>query len=514
MNNARMNKSAVSSFRAEMRRVVLFSTLVAAIALLQPALASAARPLETSVLQYPTAVFDGPERDLAFARVRGAGSPYVKLLLHWRSIAPDPRPAGFNADDPASPHYDWRSFDEKILLARAHGLRPIVMVLYAPRWAEGRGDSRFPGTARPDPSALAQFLRAAARRYNGNFQPDPYSDVLPAVRHWTIWNEPNLRLYVTPQAEGGRLVAPGWYRSMVNASSAAIRGVNAGNVIIAGGTAPFGGRLALTGNVGPLRFMRAMLCLTTRLRPKAGCPASNFDVWDHHPYTSGGPRHRAFARDDVSLGDLPEMRRVLRAAIRYGKIRSPRSIRFWVGEFGWDTRPPDPTGVPARTHARWVAEAMYRMWRVGVSHVTWLQLTDNPFPADRYQSGLYYRRAGGFAAHRAKPALRAFRFPFVALPSGRRVNVWGRTPCGPPWPSCGSPTRVIVQRRASGGWSRVRTLRTNRHGIFRASLRVPRGRTYRARLTSGTRAAALGFRAVPTRDRPGHPFGCGGGVPC
>jgi hypothetical protein len=497
-----------------MRRGLAIAASVGAVALAQPALGLAARPLEASVLQWPTSTFEGSDAPLAFARVRGAGATYVKLVLTWSQVAPESRPAAFDADDPASPHYDWRAFDAKVRLAHASGLKPIVMVVYAPRWAEGQGDGGPAGTARPSPAEFARFARAAALRYNGNFQPDPYAEALPAVRHWTLWNEPNLRIYLTPQAAGSRLISPSWYRAMVNASTPAIREVSSANVVIAGGTAPFGGRLALTGNMGPLRFMREMLCLTTRLRPKPGCPASNFDVWDHHPYTSGGPRHHAFMRDDVSIGDLPEMRRVLRAAIRHGKIRSPRSIRFWVGEFGWDTRPPDPTGVPARTHARWVAEAMYRMWRVGVSHVTWLQLTDNPFPADRYQSGLYYRRAGGFAAHRAKPALRAFRFPFVALPSGRRVNIWGRTPCGQPWPSCGSPTRVAVQRRTSGGWRTVTTLRTSRYGVFRARLRTPVGRTYRARLTSGTRAAALGFRAVPTRDRPGHPFGCGGGAPC
>ena len=55
------------------------------------------------------------------------------------------------------------------------------MLYDAPAWAEGpRRPSNAPrGTWRPDPVALGQFAEAAARRY-------------PQIRHWQVWNEPNL----------------------------------------------------------------------------------------------------------------------------------------------------------------------------------------------------------------------------------------------------------------------------------------------------------------------------------
>lgn len=106
--------------------------------------------------------------------------------------------------------------------------------------------------------------------------------------------------------------------------------------------------------------MRELLCLSPSLRPTCSAE-TRFDVWSHHRYTSGGPTHQAVLRDDVSLGDLPEMRRVLDAAMRAGHVRSAGKPRFRVTEFSWDSSPPDPNGVPTALHTRWVAEALYRM---------------------------------------------------------------------------------------------------------------------------------------------------------
>ena len=41
-------------------------------------------------------------------------------------------------------------------------------------------------------------------------------------------------------------------------------------------------------------------------------------------------------------------------------------MRFVVTEFSWDTKPPDKTAVPMKLHERWVSEALYRMYQVGI----------------------------------------------------------------------------------------------------------------------------------------------------
>ena len=462
--------------------------------------ASAAGPLYTALTDQET--FSGPEAELAFSRVRASGATMVRLTLHWDAVAPR---GPVEPGNPADPVYRWDDFDRKVRLALARGLQPIVQISRAPVWAQGRGSSdarpsaadRAQGAFRPDPVAFGQFAKAAATRFSGRFAN------LPRLRYWQAWNEPNANVYLAPQFVRGRAASPAWYRQMVNRFAAAVHGVRRDNVVVAGGLSPFTVNMRGTVVIGPLRFMRELLCLSAAARPRPTCrDRAQFDVWAHHPYTSGGPTHHAFNPDDVSLGDLPEMRRLLDAAKRAGKIVSRGRPGFWVTEFGWDTKPPDRgQAVPLRLHGRWVAEALYRMWKAGVNVVTWLQLRDGPYPDDPYQSGLYFRGGASLRADRAKPALTAFRFPFVAFRERNSVLIWGRTPSG-------VAGRVAVEARAKTGWRRLALLRTNRHGIFSRRFAVEmRTGHLRARLLGSRRATALPFSLTRPPDRFVRPFG-------
>ena len=462
---------------------------LAALALAPSALASS---LETAVIQYPQSAFEGEDADTSFALVRDAGAGVVKLFVEWSRVAPT-RPA--TPADPAAPEYNWTSFDNRVTLAHRYRLEPLVMIGRAPLWASP-GD----GWARPDPDELALFAQAAATRYSGRFPaPAAPGGVLPRVRYWQVWNEPNLLAYLAPQYERGRLVSADRYRTMVNRFSAAVKGVDPANRVLAGGTGPF----RRIENSAPLTFMRRFLCLRPNLTRIRGCGPVEFDIWGHHPYTSGGPLHTAVSPNDVSLGDLPAMRRVLRAAVRRGTIRSS-AVAFWVDEFSWDTRPPDPGGIPPALHARWTAEALYRMWRAGVTLVAWFQLVDYPYTGrcgNPFQSGLYYY-AGNVANARAKHSLAAFRFPLVAFRKrGGRVFVWGRTPQS-------QPGRVVVEAKVGRRWRRLGTLRTSGGGIFsRRYRRAPSATAVRARFGA---SRSLSFSLKPVRDRFYNPFGVRG----
>jgi hypothetical protein len=248
--------------------------------------------------------------------------------------------------------------------------------------------------------------------------------------------------------------------------------------------------------------MRAMLCMSRGKRPRPTCGSkASFDVWSHHPYTSGGPNHSARLPDDAALGDLPEMRRLLRAAQRAGHIKARGRVGFWVTEFGWDTRGPDPGGVPLTRHARWVAEAMYRMWRSDVSLMVWFQLRDVVPAGDNwggtFQQGIYFNTTPLYRDERVKPVARVLRFPFVALPEGEGVALWGRTPRM-------RAGTVAVERRKGAKWVRAVTLHANAHGLFRRRLAGHRGALFRARSGSAT---SYPFKATRTRDVRVKPFG-------
>jgi hypothetical protein len=408
-------------------------------------------------------------------------------MLTWRRVATRKPAEPANPRDPA---YDWAAFDREIALAASHSLDPIVTVMSAPSWAEGAGRGAA-GSVRPDPVALGQFARAAASRYDGGFVAGS-GDVLPAVRHWQVWNEPNRAYFLSPQYVNGSLVAADWYRAMVNRFADAVHDVDRANVVVAGGLAPFG----RTGHAAPLQFMRDLVCMSRRPHRPVCRATTRFDAWSTHPYTSGGPARHAYRRDDVSIGDLPEMRRLLSAAVRDGRVVSTRKVDFWVTEFAWDSDPPDRYGVPTARHARWTAEALYRMWRSGVSVVTWFLTKDHPIGRSPYQSGLYT------AAGRRKRSLTAFRFPLVAFPSGNgRVLVWGRTP----W---GRPGTVVVEHKPAPAtrWRRIATVTANADGIFSRRFRISRRGSVRARLTDGT-ATALPFTVMRPRTCFVNAFG-------
>ncbi len=429
-----------------------------------------------------------------FERIRAAGAKYVEIRMFWSSVAPAgaTKPAGFQPKDPADPNYRWSYYDGRLRAAAAAGLKPRLVIASAPLWAEGSSHgSANSGTYKPSPSALAQFMTAAAHRYSGNFGD------LPRVRYWAIWNEPNLNNFLAPQTVKGKAVSPRWYRSMLNAAAGALHAVNSSNVVIGGETAPFGVGSKNRSATKPLVFMEKVLCIREKkvrnkktrkvsIVYKSACKKkTKFDIWSHHPYTQGGPTTKARLHGNVSLGDMGEMRAVLNAAIKAKHVVAKKRVRLWVTEFSWDSKPPDPKGVPIALETRWVAETLYRMWSSGVSLVSWFILRDQPRATSYWQSGLYYAGSGGISTDRAKPVLRAFRFPFVAYPEvvsekKSTVLLWGRTPTG-------KKAVVVIERKSHGKWKRVKVLKANRYGIFKGSIPKPaKTASLRARLSDNS----------------------------
>jgi hypothetical protein len=439
-----------------------------------PLAASSSHPLATAVVDGLIDAWE-PGSPLALKRIRGAGATFVRVDLYWENVAPA-RPQG-SAADPANPGYRWALIDRVVRGAVASGLTPIVTILGAPGWA--RPDPQW---LRPDPDALGMFAHAAARRYSGAFRG------LPHVRYWVVWNEPNLERFLTPQEENGEVTVTSWYRRMVNAVYDAVHSVRRDDFVVAGALAP-----NVQGAIPPLDFMWRILCVAPACSDRI-----RFDAWAVHPYTWGDPTHQPATPDGLSLGNLGKVRAMLRSAQQAGEIVAQSPVQLWVTEFGYDTKPPDPLAIPIKLQVRWTAQALYQMWRNGVSLVTWYLIRDLP-SSTPFQTGLYFT-GRTVAQDRPKPTLRAFRFPFVAFVGASGTSVWGRTP----W---GKPGIVLVQRLAVGTWRRVATLETDRYGIFQAVLafRSSEG-SMRARLVNGS-DSSVPFGLKPVPDKHIDPFG-------
>jgi hypothetical protein len=478
---------STSTARLPSAVAVLLAALASAAAIAGYSAAPAQAKAKASLRPLTTGVsYVYGNEPLEFEHVKSTGAKQALGLLRWWAVAPKTQPANWNPEDPADPHYNWKEIDAWVVNAVAAGIRPVLQVRGAPTWAQGCPEIEHDAPCKPDPAALEVFAKAAARRYSGHF------NGLPRVRYWQGLNEPNLSLFFQPQYEGSTPVSPLLYSKLINAFYAGIKSVDPSNLVIAAGLGP----IAVPGfTIGPMRFTRILLCMKGGRPPRplpGDCEGGvHFDIFDIHPYTSGGPSHEGGA-NDVELGDFEKLQTLLAAADRAGRIKGTfKRTPLWVIEFSWDSNPPDPGGLPMSIETQWTSEALYRAWKAGVENFFWFSLVDfEPEPSRPFdqtlQAGLFFW-APTLAAQQPKENLYAFRFPFLAFHRRNGLFVWGRTPS-----SSGGKVRIQVFSRDS--WRGVATLRADSHGMFATTLPTQYGRDKR------------GFARVTYRGEPSLPF--------
>jgi hypothetical protein len=409
-----------------------------------------------------------PERATWLQRALDARAEIIRVGVGWSGIAAA-RPQV--PSDPADPAYDWAGLDLTIRDVSDRGLQPLLTISSAPGYAEtGKRPPRAkPGSWKPNPKAVEAFGRAIATRYSG-----AYSG-LPRVRYFQLWNEPNLSLYLSPSYNGKRLVSAGLYRRMLNAFYRGVKSVHPDNQVITGGTAPYGDSPGGK-RVRPMIFWRSVLCVRRdghRYRRARRCgERAHFDVLAHHPInTAGGPTRSAVNRDDVSTPDMGVLRRALRAAEHLHTVAGRRHHQLWATEIWWESNPPDTVdGVPLETHARYVEQALYVLWKQGVKVVVNLLVRDGPYdpsdPGDSVEAGLFFHDGS------QKPAYEAFRFPFVADRLSRgKLRVWGKSP---------SDGNLVIERRGERGWEGVESLPAHPGGVFVTTLALRGAQELRA----------------------------------
>lgn len=456
-----------------------------------PFAAAAGRPLVTGI-----ASLEGQYDPISLGHTKATGAQLVRVTVQWRGVAPSARPPVWQPEDPGDPNYNWTEPDLALTRVIDAGLTPVLLVDGPPTWALGcQPPAAVPGAVcDPDPTALASFATAAAHRYSGHF------GGLPRVRYWQGLNEPNLGLFFQPLFVQNRPASPALYRKLINAFYFAVKSGNQSNLVVAAGLGPIA---RPHWAIGPMRFTRELLCMAGRRDPHPApgtCEGGvHFDIFDIHPYTTGSPIHTGYA-DDVELGDLPELRELLEVADRAGRIKgSFNNTSIWNTEFSWDSKPPDPGGLPMNILSRWTAEALYRSWDAGVSRFFWVTLRDPvPTPSipfhETAESGLYFRGAE-VSEDRPKTSMRAFRFPFVAYSRKAGFFFWGRTPDN----SAGG--KGVIQIQDHGHWKTVSVARADRNGIFRGMVETLYGRNehgaVRARFGGET---AIPFSLQPVKD--------------
>ncbi len=132
---------------------------------------------------------------------------------------------------------------------------------------------------------------------------------------------------------------------MVNAVAAAVHGVDAANLVVAGRARPLWAPEEQETAVvfGSHRSPSCAPCSAFRRAPTrtrhatTRCTSTCGRIIRTRSVVRSGTRRLP---DDVELGDMPRMRALLKAGVRLHHIVSANPVQFWVTEFGWDTNPP------------------------------------------------------------------------------------------------------------------------------------------------------------------------------
>jgi hypothetical protein len=382
---------------------------------------SQAAPTMSYGIQDDNWILNGPGRlGQRLDKLDRLGVDMVRFTLRWNVI------------EARQGRYNWGRSDQVLRGLRTRAIVPVVTLVGVPGWANG---GKGPAVAPARGLEFSMFASEAAKRY-------------PFVRHWLIWNEPNLPRWLQP-------TNPGTYvRRLLNPAYAAIKKANRRARVAGGVTGPRGN----AGGMSPVDWLRGMR--------RAG---AKLDAYAHHPHPGGRTETPSSGGcwgascKTITLANLPLLQRSVKRA--WGS-----RVRIWLTEWGYQTNPPDRFfGVPFRLQAEYIGEAARRVYRArGVDMLIQFLYQDEP-QTDRFQSGLFTSRG------HAKPSLYAFSFPLTtANRVGDRVNLWGqiRPRNGP------QPFRLqrIVGR--SKVWlTPVRF--TDRRGTFEVPVAVPPGAVVR-----------------------------------
>lgn len=342
-----------------------------ALAMPEPALPAVAAVQDDQLTSGPLS-----EIDERLPLLSATKTKFTRIDILWNQVAPT-RPA--NARSHQDPAYDWSRTDRIMCGLAKRGIVPMVASFSTPTWAAIGNKDLFNGTevnpARPNLTHYQNWVFALAKRYNGRQKPavkDPTCTMkfLPRVRHWEVWNEPQIERTLSPQVVGRKRVALQHYVKMTTRAYKQIRKAQKPYfgkrkpIVIAGAGAP----LSSTSKTGTSArtWMKAMLRSSAK-----------FDAYSQHIYPAAAPLKKTPAYP--SWSSLPVMLKEI------DRVKKRRGMKVYITEAGYTTGRGVRTGKGAvRTAAQQKLFLKHIYTRVKAARskrfpvIMWFNLTDNP----------------------------------------------------------------------------------------------------------------------------------------
>lgn len=317
-----------------------------------------------------------PKIEAMLGMIRDAGFVWLRQEIPWEDLEIDGRGQftdtrqDHDGDGVRDTIDAWAKYDQIVELVESYGLRLMARLSNPPAWS--RADPAAGAHAPPDDlDDFVNYAVAVAERYRGR------------IRHYQIWNEPN----IYPEW-GNNPIDPAGYADLLCRTYTALKTADPEIVVISGAIAP---TIALDGSrdLSDLVFLQA-------LYDNGG--GDCFDVLSAQGYgLFSGPTDRRLRATSVNVARHAYYRDIM---VRNGDAHKP----IWLSEVAWNatldaTLPPEQItlysnyGNVTQEQAAQFMPAFYdraqQEWAWVGNVMYWFFTRKDPFEAD--QAYYYFR---------------------------------------------------------------------------------------------------------------------------
>jgi hypothetical protein len=264
----------------------------------------------------------------------------IRATADWRAIAAK-KPV--RATNPFDKNYNLNDLDALVRNAQERGIQVMLTIWGTPKWANGGKAPNVPPKKMAD---LTNFARALASRYSGRYAGYPY------VGRFSIWNEPNLEIFLAPQFDKkGNIISPATYAKLYKAGRAGIKAANKGALMAIAETSNWGRDRPAKGpaneSVAPGTFARLL----------AQQKGLVFDGYATHPYPTRPnlPPSQKVRWPNVTMTQLTHFGDMLDVWFHR------KNVPLWITEYGYETKPGEPAGVTNAQQATYLKQVVRQL---------------------------------------------------------------------------------------------------------------------------------------------------------